>query len=103
MPTYSPQALTGARIRKTRNEAEFIALKSSIVRGDHLNRAMLEAVLSDVTNAIRQIIEATPLTPGEKGEIYQNLGQIPITLAQARQDQRRALAKAEGEPINGDD
>ena len=103
MPTRHYAPLTAARIRKLKNEAEFVALKSSILRGDHLQRQKLSAALLDLMLAVRQIIEGSKLTAQEKDEIFQNLSQIPITVEQARRDQRRALAKGEGKPRNRDD
>jgi hypothetical protein len=98
---YSPAPLTKARIAKTKSEVEFIQLKSSILRGDHLHRQKLESVLTDIVLGIRQVIEGSKLTQDEKEEIFQNLSQLPIAIAQTRQAQRRALAKAEGEQPNG--
>jgi hypothetical protein len=100
---YSPRPLTEARVTKTKCETEFIRLKSSILRGEHLHREKLETMLSDTMLAIKQIVQGSNLSVAEKDEVLQNLSQIPVTIAQARQAQRRALAKGEGEPpTNGD-
>jgi hypothetical protein len=98
----SEATLTDQRILKTRAEAEYVALKNRILRGDHLHREKLETALMEVTLAIRQIIESSKLTAEEKNEIYQNLAQIPVTIEYVRKDQTRALAKGEIKPGNGD-
>jgi hypothetical protein len=65
MPTHVSPTLISERIKKTRNEAEFVPLKTSVLREDHINRKALELGLREIVLAIKQIIEAFKLTAAE--------------------------------------
>jgi hypothetical protein len=102
VPTYnSNPSLIRERIRKTKNEADFVALKASVLRAEHVNRKALEVALREIMLAIKQIIEASMLTDGEKREILQNLSQIPVTVDQVRKDQTKAVLAVEAAEGNG--
>jgi hypothetical protein len=78
-----------------------VALKTSILRGDHLNREKLELALREVMLAIKQIIEGSKLAQAEKLEIFQNLSQIPIIIAETKRDQTKALSRQQAAAGNG--
>jgi hypothetical protein len=96
----SPQ-LEKQRIAKTKNEAEFVKLKTSILRAEHINRKALELGLREIVLAVRQIIEASKLSDEEKREIFQNLSQIPVTVDQLRKDQTKLVEEVEATTGNG--
>lgn len=98
--TSSPKLVT-QRIAKLRNESEHVALRTSVLRGDHINRKALELGLMEIMLAIKQIIETSKLSDGEKREILQNLAQIPVTVDQVRKDQTKAVLAIEAAESNG--
>ena len=100
--SYVTPPLTQARIKKTRLEAEYIALQTAIMRGEVLHFGKLLEALGEMVEAIRAVIAASRLSGEERAEIRQNLDQIFVTLAQARKEQRRSLAKTEGKGRDGD-
>jgi hypothetical protein len=82
MPRYYDTAeLTQARAIRTQRESENIALRTSILRGDHINREALTLALRDVMLAVKQIIESSKnLNQAEKIQLLTELTQIPAKL-----------------------
>jgi hypothetical protein len=97
----SSAELTAARVRKIKDESEFVRLKSSVMRGDHLHRERLEKAMGEVLLAVKQIVEASRLTNAEKSEIYQNLQSIPSIISEAKRDRTKVFHEAEATNGNG--
>jgi hypothetical protein len=89
MPTIPGPELTKWRIAKTRNEAEYIELKTPILAGNHLDRQKLELAMREICLAIKEIVMGSrQLSREEKLELLQKLAAIPVK-APAQEPRRR--------------
>jgi hypothetical protein len=95
VPTKSSAALLAQRTIRTKHEAEYIKLRTAILRGEHVHHKALERGLQQICPEVERIILASKLTAAEKNEILQNIRQIPITIDQIRRDQSKAVLAVE--------
>jgi hypothetical protein len=77
-----------ARIREVTSHAVLYEMRGAVMRGDMLDRRLLENELAHVFGVIRGIVLASSLSLGDKRELLGKLAGIPIQLAP---------------PANGDD
>jgi hypothetical protein len=69
-----------ARIREVMSHAELYELRAKKMRGEMLDRALLESDLLNTFAAIRGIVLASSLSVAERRRILNELASIPIEL-----------------------
>ena len=76
------------RLRKTKEEADSVALKNAIMRSDFLPRRELERLLAEIAGAMVQTIKASPLPRESQDDLRRALSAIPVTIRSVADHQR---------------
>ena len=82
-------SLHKAKLDQVRQETAHTSLKTSILRGDFLNRAALQDVFDHCATSIKQTIEGSALTRSEKDDILRSISKIPIEIENLAAGSRR--------------
>jgi hypothetical protein len=64
------------RLRKTRDEADKVALENQITRAEYLPKAELQRVMGQLVAYWIQVIEDSPLCQKEKNEIRNSMSSV---------------------------
>jgi len=95
-PKASP--LAAERLRKLTEEADNVALKNKILRGEVIDKAALLKALEGIFAAVTQIIQASPLPAKDKADILENISTYPVAVQNVADRQTKQVKfKAESE------
>jgi hypothetical protein len=76
-----------ARIREVTSHAELFEMRIQKLRGELLDRKLIEADLAHIFSSIRGIVVASKLDLRDKTDILNNLASIPVILENVAQKQ----------------
>ena len=80
------------RLRRTRAEADGRELQNAILRAEYLPRLELQAVFTELADAMQQIVRASKLDRSEQDDFLRNLAAIPIRIKTAAGRQAKQFA-----------
>jgi hypothetical protein len=92
--------IAAERLRKVKEEADNVALKNSILRGESLPKGLMTPALEAIFIVIKQLIQASGMSSLEKRDILQTIATWPVAVKTVAQKASRQI-KLEKEEANG--
>ena len=82
--------LHAQKLRKTTEEADSVALKNAILRGEFLNRLDLENIFERVAERIKEVIKRSALSAEDKDDLFRAISGIKVGIGDLAARGRRA-------------
>lgn len=83
--------LHAQKLRKTREEADKVALANAITRAEYINRVELEELHASIAAGIRTIVRSSPLPRETQDEVLRSISGLKVRVAGIAAAQRRGM------------
>jgi hypothetical protein len=98
--TYSTRQLLTAiygdidaeRLRKTKEEADNMALKNAILRGESLPKGLMTPAMEEVFIVVKQMVTASSMTTLEKRDLLNTIANWPVAVKNVAQKASKQIA-----------
>jgi len=94
--------IASERLRKTREEADHMALKNAVLRCELLPKALITQAMENIFVTIRQLIEASSMSTIEKKDLMDAIFNWPVAVRNVEQKVTKEIKFAKAAEENGE-